>query len=895
VYPLLEFLVAISLALAPASSVRAQIAFDDATATVGITHVGPSWGAAWGDFNGDGRPDLWAGNHNEMRPPSLYLNQPNGTFQDIAPDVIVGRTTGDRHGAAWADFDNDGDEDLISIEGNSLGFVGPPNQLFVNRNGQLVDEATTRGVAYPDPNPFHGSGGGMTPLWFDFDRDGVLDLVEALGNPSVLFSQKNGVFTNVTAAMGFLASSPNRFAQITGFGGGAPPLLMLHSIRYPDHAYRYDTIPFQDLTQALNLGSRLNSVQDVAIADFNGDLRPDLFYVQRLTPSDLVQIDANHVRSDLQPSASEIGFSLRSNGDITVQVAPTSFITPQNIFVGGAGAHPQAQLVGTIPVTSYRFTVSATDPSTLGLAPHSAGSDYGLYIGRDASGLWQVVASSPTWVGINLEVSNTQPLTAVTPINFVPSDGALPNRLLTRTDQGYVDVSAQVGLSTPTACESAGVGDFDNDMDVDIFLVCTREAKNIPDVLLENTPSGFVPVPNAGGAAGTDLGHGISVAVADYDQDGFLDLFTLNGGGAPFFNVGPDQLFHNRGNGNHWIEIDLEGVVSNRDGIGARVLATAGGKTQLREQNGGMHRYVQNQSRLHFGLGPNTVIDKLRVEWPSGAVQQVTGIPSDQVLHVVEPSTPSPNGKPSYQAGVNAGVFLWRDATTGIYSVRASGDGTASTFAVRLLSSALVTVVGGVGLESGDVVSGSPNGFALTANVTADEDGIDFRLAPGSSTLVAVERDGQANPRLLHVGASGAPPSPSGWVRELDALPGPPSFQPGADLGLFIGRQPATNTIAARWSGDGVQHTNRFVLFASRPFTSVKAVGLESTDAVVGGPFTVTETGTVGSDADGLDLTVQPGSRVGIVYLEDGLFQPQRANPATRDLGGPNAAVLVSP
>jgi hypothetical protein len=63
----------------------------------------------------------------------------------------------------------------------------------------------------------------------------------------------------------------------------------------------------------------------------------------------------------------------------------------------------------------------------------------------------------------------------------------------------------------------------------------------------------------------------------------------------------PHQLFRNVGNNNHWIELDLRGVVSNRDGVGARVLLTAGGVTQLREQGGGMHLFSQNQQRIHLG------------------------------------------------------------------------------------------------------------------------------------------------------------------------------------------------------------------------------------------------------------------------------------------------------
>jgi Ca2+-binding RTX toxin-like protein len=98
----------------------------------------------------------------------------------------------------------------------------------------------------------------------------------------------------------------------------------------------------------------------------------------------------------------------------------------------------------------------------------------------------------------------------------------------------------------------------------------------------------------------------------------------------------PYHLFHNLGNDNHWLQVELEGVISNRDGIGAKVYITAGGITQLREQSGGIHTTAQNQQRLHFGLGNNEVVEKLRIEWPSGAVQESYNLPANQILNMVE-------------------------------------------------------------------------------------------------------------------------------------------------------------------------------------------------------------------------------------------------------------------
>ena len=76
-------------------------------------------------------------------------------------------------------------------------------------------------------------------------------------------------------------------------------------------------------------------------------------------------------------------------------------------------------------------------------------------------------------------------------------------------------------------------------------------------------------------------------------------------------------MFHNRGNTKNWIELDLVGTRSNRDGVGSIIHVTSGGVTQYREQNGGYHRWSQNFSRVHVGLAGNATAD-VAVEWPDG-------------------------------------------------------------------------------------------------------------------------------------------------------------------------------------------------------------------------------------------------------------------------------------
>jgi hypothetical protein len=252
-------------------------------------------------------------------------------------------------------------------------------------------------------------------------------------------------------------------------------------------------------------------------------------------------------------------------------------------------------------------------------------------------GVWKLRSSLRQ---INFIVTSTKLIDQVKTIGFSPSKVDLSDYLLTKGSDGFKP-SASSGFSDhSTACISVVAGDFDNDMDIDLYLVCAGPIQNLPNILYENDGTGhFIEVPNAGGAPGSELGRGNQVVSADYDRNGFLDLFVTNGAGQPpFAYEGPHQLFHNKGNTNHWLEIDLQGTISNRDAIGAHIELEAGGVTQIKIQSGGMHNFSQNHQRVHFGLGQNTKADRITIRWPSGVLQELNEIAANQILHIVEPA-----------------------------------------------------------------------------------------------------------------------------------------------------------------------------------------------------------------------------------------------------------------
>lgn len=678
--------------------------FENVTTDAGIKWAGDpgSFSTAWTDFNSDGLLDLWVsphiyqfnGNDKNLIPvgsnrlPKLYLNQGDGTFNNILPQIWPSNVQyADAHGTAWADFDNDGDPDLMVMTGAEGGGGTEPKRLFINEEGVLQEKGVALGVDFPN-------GRGRSPLWFDWNKDGWLDLLEINNKrpdgeaPTTLFQQTVNGFQNVNVFADLRVCTPTQSAQVADlFGNRAPDIVLLagendsdpnptkvfvkalltgeqNSNTSPVKVYENSELVLKDVTATF---PRFTNVRDFAIADFNGDLIDDIFFVRSITKSprfltahhidlsDLYQEEQNLAFARLKTKAGEVGISFKTRGRVTFDSSFYFFETKlpsSEIFIGSKGGHP----------SKPSFSLSSNDPTAIGILPRDSRNLKGLYIGYDpARQSWQVFFANPESNdrSLNLILTTSEMLTDLTPIGFTPEDHskeALPPVLLMYDSKSgqYVDRTRVTGLDTPLLGKSVVTGDFDNDMDVDLLISSSSLYVPLPTTFYENQGNGtFIRISNAAGAAGNPVGPraeyfdvGLNLAVADYDVDGFLDLYTAEStiqGHSQNYLGSPPQLFHNIGNSNHWLEIDLQGTNSNRDGIGTKVLATTGGITQLREQNGGMHTWGQNQQRLHFGLGINNQVDRLVIQWPSGQVQELTNIAADQVIRILEPAIPGNN------------------------------------------------------------------------------------------------------------------------------------------------------------------------------------------------------------------------------------------------------------
>ncbi len=651
-------------------------------------------------YNGQGPLTLFPAKY-----PALYINNGNGTFTNLFESDPRQGSGGDTHVSTLIDYDNDGDADAFTTSGGELGATstGQANIFFKNRISQLgiiTNEAASTNTEY-------SIGRTRATVWFDFNGDGLLDFVNLVATrddgqgPNAYFEQQaDGTFVNRTSAVGFNVPFPSRYAQLADLtGDGNLELIVQGTFNFPARVYDISNgTSFVDITSNFNfpltidLPADINqdfqeheSARDSIIADFDGDGDNDIFLVRSLakttiSPSIYQGTYRNVVSADLilQNPGTEIGYSFQTvaGADIAIDFfdlnALAANIDPNTeIFIGANGRAPTAAELEAFVNISSAFTepASANDrPSTpeidrvaaLLLNDGSAGvnglpanrSARGIYIGL-VGGTWEIRLNSPNFESIRSAVESTEIITNLNPIGFTsvnPADNALTDQLwLFDENTGqFVDNSIAAGFSLPTLAQNAVAGDFDNDKDIDIYVVNSYTSFDQPNILYENNGDGtFNTIAQAGGAAGTSLAFGwldfevgARASVADYDQDGILDIFlgsTVGRSPRKTYLATPSQLFKGQANGNNWIEIDLQGIASNRDAVGARVELTSGGVTQVREQNGGYHNFAQNSQILHFGLGQDNIIDRIEISWPSGLTQVLTNVAVNQVLDLVEP------------------------------------------------------------------------------------------------------------------------------------------------------------------------------------------------------------------------------------------------------------------
>jgi hypothetical protein len=210
----------------------------------------------------------------------------------------------------------------------------------------------------------------------------------------------------------------------------------------------------------------------------------------------------------------------------------------------------------------------------------------------------------------------------------------------------FEDLSVTSGFGPPTVNYvkfGLNLLDVDNDGDLDAFVanghISERPKRGAtyaqPAQLLWNDGTGHFKERGCGPAfEKAFVGRGS--AVADYDNDGDPDIAVSNSGG-------PLQLLRNDGTHGNWVGVLLVGRKSNRQGIGARLVAeTPAGKKLTRFVQAGSSYLSSSDPRVLFGLGAETSVKKLTIYWPSGVVQVVENLAGGKYVKIEEKATGGP-------------------------------------------------------------------------------------------------------------------------------------------------------------------------------------------------------------------------------------------------------------
>ena len=494
------------------------------------------------------------------------------------------------NGAAFFDYDNDGNVDVLIVNGSTLEHHkkggDPMVALYRNVNGHFVDMT--------DSAHLRKNGWGMGACVADYNNDGFPDVYITAYGPNVLFRNNgDGTFTDVTASAGV---GDARWGTGCAFGDydrdGNVDLYVANYVSFDEKTVRPRGA--NDLCRYMGA--------DVFCGPVGLPGQPDVLYHNN---GDGTFTDVTAKAGIRDPNYYGFGviFSdLDNDGWPDIYVANDS--QPNLLFRNNRN--------GTF--------------SEAGLSSGAALNE----AGRAQSGMG---------VAIGDYDGNGLPDIFVT--NFARDTNTLYKNL---GNMFFVDSTVSAGLGEISVSYmgwGTSLADLDNDGLPDIFVANGQVYPQVDSLnigqkyfqrkeLYRNLGNGkFEEIARAS----SDLLIGKSsrgAAVADFDDDGDLDILVIN------INDRPSFYRNDGGNRNHWIGFRLEGTRSNRSAVGARVEIEAGGRRQISYVLSGGSYLSQNDLRVHFGLGATTRVDRVRIRWPNGNTEERGPVEADRVITIKE-------------------------------------------------------------------------------------------------------------------------------------------------------------------------------------------------------------------------------------------------------------------
>jgi len=639
--------------------------FTEIGAAAGTDDGGNGISTAWGDYDNDGSLDLYVAN--KGGPNRLYRNNGDGTFTETS-DSTATDDNGQAYGVGWADYDGDGDLDIYLVNASS------PNRLYRNDTAvplgyhwlhvDLVGTASNgsgigarvrcvTGTTRRTDEVSGGCGLSQNSLTAEFGL-GTASVVDTLEIrwPSGIVQ----VLTNQSVDQRITVMELQRFTEVgatagtgdggAGFGsawgdydgdGDIDLYLTNHGV---NRLYQNNGDgTFADVATASGTDDGAYG-NGAAWADYDNDGDLDLYVCNGA---------ANRLyRSNGDGTFTEVGASSNTDDSADSRAAVWGDYDRDgyvDLYVTNApGAN---RLYGNNGDGTFTDAGSASGTDDSGTSQSAAWGDYDndgdldLYVGDEGVGnrLYRNNDDGTfTDVGSTSGTDDAGLARAVAWGDY-DNDGYLDlyvsnaygtNRMYHNEGDGtFTEVGGAAGTDDGANSNGASWGDYDNDGNLDLYLVNHQYA---PNRLYRNNGDGTFTDVGASTETG-DSPYGIDVSWGDYDDDGDLDLYVTKSNGA-------NRLFRNDAvpPGRHWLHVNLTGSASNRSGIGARVRCVAGASRQIRDVGGGSGLHSQNSPGAAFGLGAATVVDSLEVRWPSGTVQVLTDQAADQRIAITEPA-----------------------------------------------------------------------------------------------------------------------------------------------------------------------------------------------------------------------------------------------------------------
>lgn len=491
-------------------------------------------GLALFDYNNDGLLDIYFVNGAPLPgaraadpPPrnELWRNDGGWRFTNVTDRAGVG-DTGFGMGVTVGDYNDDGWPDIFV---NNYG----PNKLYRNNgDGTFTDVTDEAGVAGG-----HRMGAGAAFL--DYDNDGDLDLYVA---NYVRFTEEHH---KVHYVKGYpMYAGPRDF----------PP--------EPDQLFRNNGDgTFTDVSEESGIGKVAGSGMGIVCADYDDDGDSDVFVLNDVAGNFLFRNDGH---GHFEEVGLESGFAYNGHGDE----------------------------LGSMGIDCGDFD----NDGLLDFFMTSYQAELPVLYRNLGNGLFEDVTV----------------LTGA-------GQGALP---YVNWGTGLIDFNNDGWKDIFIAC-----GHLQDNID----LYDDTTAYAVPNILLLNRGDGtFENVSRSCGDGLEPVFSSRGAVFGDLDNDGDIDIVVLNS------RQKPTIIRNDQRSGNHWVQIELRGTKSNRDAVGAKITVVAGNVKQIDEVHSGRGYQSYWGPRVHFGLGKSTAIDRLEVRWPSGLRQVFHSLPADRFLIITE-------------------------------------------------------------------------------------------------------------------------------------------------------------------------------------------------------------------------------------------------------------------